>query len=99
MENGEPFSGDREDRFDEERIMFAYDQLEPSAQEASLDICSFFYGWHWDWEEVACIVGNVEIECLEEGALIKRKKEISGEGKLVTKISIHDLLLSVGCNK
>ncbi|GLJ35379.1 hypothetical protein SUGI_0711510 [Cryptomeria japonica] len=99
MENGEPFSGDREDRFDEQRIMFAYDQLEPNAQEAFLDICSFFYGWHWDWEEIARIVGKVEMECLEEGALIKRKKERSEDGRIITKISIHDLLLSVGCKK
>ncbi|KAH9290164.1 hypothetical protein KI387_034281 [Taxus chinensis] len=40
------------------------------AQEAFLDICSFFFGW--EWEEVACIVGEEELESLEEGALLKR---------------------------
>ncbi|KAH9290165.1 hypothetical protein KI387_034282 [Taxus chinensis] len=67
---GEVFSSYKKESFDESRILFAYEELQPSAQEAFLDICSFFFGW--EWEEVACIVGEEELESLEEGALLKR---------------------------
>ncbi|KAH9290086.1 hypothetical protein KI387_034203 [Taxus chinensis] len=86
----QPFSSDKEYSFNEDRIMFAYHELEQSAQEAFLDICSFFSDY-WKWEEVACIVGEEDMKCLEEAALIKRTD--------TSDISIHDLLLQVGRNK
>ncbi|KAH9291655.1 hypothetical protein KI387_043169, partial [Taxus chinensis] len=87
----QPFSSDKEYSFNEDRIMFAYHELEQSAQEAFLDICSFFSYWPgMKWDEVECIVGDEDMKCLEEAALIKRK---------VSEISIHDLLLQVGRNK
>ncbi|KAH9290103.1 hypothetical protein KI387_034220 [Taxus chinensis] len=86
----QPFSSDKEYSFNEDRIMFAYHELERSAQEAFLDICSFF-SRHWKWEDVACIAGEEDMKCLEEAALIKRTD--------TSDISIHDLLLQVGRNK
>ncbi|KAH9289917.1 hypothetical protein KI387_034034 [Taxus chinensis] len=84
----QPFSSDKEYSFNEDRIMFAYHELEQSAQEAFLDICSFFS--YWEWDEVECVVGEDDMKCLEEAALIKRKASM---------VSIHDLLLQVGRNK
>ncbi|KAH9325517.1 hypothetical protein KI387_005695, partial [Taxus chinensis] len=88
LESGEDFSGTKTYSFDESRVLFSYDGLNRNAQEAFLDICSFFY--NWEWEEVAWIVGEEEFECLQEGALLKNK-----DGR----ISIHDLILSAGRNK
>ncbi|KAH9289638.1 hypothetical protein KI387_033755, partial [Taxus chinensis] len=88
LESGEDFSYTKKYSFDESRVLFSYDELKPNAQEAFLDICSFFYDW--EWEEVAWIVGEEEFECLQEGALLKNK-----DGR----ISIHDLILSAGRNK
>ncbi|KAH9311291.1 hypothetical protein KI387_026326, partial [Taxus chinensis] len=93
---------DKEDTFNESRIMFAYNELGLGAQEAFLDICSFFSDWEWD--EVACIVGEEELECLHEGALVKRievEKYCYGYGCMikVRRISIHDLILTAGLNK
>ncbi|GLJ53728.1 hypothetical protein SUGI_1146470 [Cryptomeria japonica] len=98
LEPGDEFGGTKKYNFDESRVLFSYNELEPSAKEAFLDICSIFSSWHWhwqwdsvwDWEEVACIVGEEEMVCLEEGALIKRESD---------KIKIHDLILAAGHNK
>ncbi|KAH9288659.1 hypothetical protein KI387_032776, partial [Taxus chinensis] len=95
LKGGEPFSGDKEYRFDEKKIMFAYQELEVSVQEAFLDICAFFSDW--EWEDASCIVGEDNMKYLEKGALIKRKSEyVDSEKKKASKISIHDLLLQVG---
>ncbi|KAH9289711.1 hypothetical protein KI387_033828, partial [Taxus chinensis] len=88
LKSGEDFSGTKTYSFDESRVLFSYDGLNRNAQEAFLDICSFFY--NWKWEEVAWIVGEEEFECLQEGALLKNKGG---------RISIHDLILSAGRNK
>ncbi|XP_059065062.1 disease resistance protein RUN1 isoform X1 [Cryptomeria japonica] len=96
LSDGRDFSCDKEDGFEESRILFAYHELTPSAQEAFLDICSFFYGW--EWNEVACIVGEEELDCLVEGALVKRKQYYYDES-IVESISIHDLILRAGRNK
>ncbi|KAH9297782.1 hypothetical protein KI387_029464, partial [Taxus chinensis] len=88
LQTGEHFSGTKTYSFDESRVLFSYDGLNRNAQEAFLDICSFFY--NWELEEVAWIVGEEEFECLQEGALLKNK-----DGR----ISIHDLILSAGRNK
>ncbi|KAH9289742.1 hypothetical protein KI387_033859, partial [Taxus chinensis] len=88
LESGEDFSGTKKYSFDESRVLFSYNGLNRNAQEAFLDICSFFYDW--ECEEVAWIVGEEEFECLQEGALLKNK-----DGT----ISIHDLILSAGRNK
>ncbi|KAH9288008.1 hypothetical protein KI387_032125, partial [Taxus chinensis] len=101
LREGEAFSCYKEDRFDESRILFAYHELQPSAQEAFLDICSFFSDWEWD--EVACIVGEEELECLHEGALLKRILEVEEYygcyQRKVWRISIHDLILTAARNK
>ncbi|XP_057842636.2 disease resistance protein RPV1 isoform X2 [Cryptomeria japonica] len=99
LQCGEAFSGYKEESFDDSRILFAYEELQPSAQAAFLDICSFFY--NWEWEEVACIVGEEELESLEEGALLKRIELEEGYDvkRKVNRISIHDLLLAAGRNK
>ncbi|KAH9290167.1 hypothetical protein KI387_034284 [Taxus chinensis] len=99
LQCGEAFSSYKEESFDESRILFAYEELQPSAQEAFLDICSFFFGW--EWEEVACIVGEEELESLEEGALLKRIELDEGYDvkRKVNRISIHDLILAAGRNK
>ncbi|KAH9317914.1 hypothetical protein KI387_019683, partial [Taxus chinensis] len=98
LEHGEPFCGDKDYSFNDKRIMFAYHELVQSAQEAFLDICAFFS--YWEWEEVACIVGEENMKCLEEGALIKRKEEIQVvTKKKANRINIHDILLQVGRNK
>ncbi|KAH9289875.1 hypothetical protein KI387_033992, partial [Taxus chinensis] len=99
LRDGEDFSCDKEDGFDESRILFAYHELRPSAQEAFLDICSFFSDWEWD--EVACIVGQEELDCLQEGALIKRVEVEKGYEfkRKVGRIHIHDLMLSAGRKK
>ncbi|KAH9290547.1 hypothetical protein KI387_034664, partial [Taxus chinensis] len=103
LSEGEAFSGYKEDRFDESRILFAYHELEVNAQEAFLDICSFFSDWEWD--EVACIVGDEELQCLQEGALVKRIEVedyfpgYSRSKREVRRISIHDLILIAGRNK
>ncbi|XP_057828979.2 disease resistance protein RPV1 [Cryptomeria japonica] len=90
LEDGGFFSGSKMYNFDEQRVLFTYDGLNPSAKEAFLDICSYFSSWGWEWEKVERIVGWEEMLCLEEGALIKR------EGK---EIKIHDLILTAGRNK
>ncbi|KAH9290550.1 hypothetical protein KI387_034667, partial [Taxus chinensis] len=88
---------------DESKILFAYHELEVNAQEAFLDICSFFSDWEWD--EVACIVGDEELQCLQEGALVKRIEveeycsDYSLRKREVRRISIHDLILIAGRNK
>ncbi|KAH9290391.1 hypothetical protein KI387_034508, partial [Taxus chinensis] len=102
LRGGEDFSCDREDLFNESRILFAYDELGLSAQEAFLDICCFFSDREWD--EVVCIVGKEELDCLQEGALVKRieveENCIYGRSKRkVWRISIHDLIVTAGRNK
>ncbi|KAH9320951.1 hypothetical protein KI387_015590, partial [Taxus chinensis] len=72
----------------------------PSAQEDFLDICSFFSDWKSD--EVACIVGEEELECLHVGALLKRieaQELYEWSKRNVRSISIHDLILTVAHNK
>ncbi|XP_057835925.2 disease resistance protein RPV1 [Cryptomeria japonica] len=96
LSDGNDFSCDKEDSFEESRILFAYHELAPSAQEAFLDICSFFYDW--EWNEVACIVGEEELDCLLEGALVKRVKDESNPDESYH-LSIHDLILTAGRNK
>ncbi|KAH9290209.1 hypothetical protein KI387_034326, partial [Taxus chinensis] len=88
LEKGEAFSGDAQDTGYESKLLFAYDDLIPAAKDAFLDICIFFYGW--DWEEVACIVGEEELRTLAEGALVKRIAE---------KVNVHDVLVGIGRNK
>ncbi|KAH9289602.1 hypothetical protein KI387_033719 [Taxus chinensis] len=88
LESGVDFCGNKKFIFDESRVLFSYNELKTNAQEAFLDICSFFC--NWEWEEVAWIVGEEEMDCLQDGALLKRK-----DGR----ISIHDLILSAGRNK
>ncbi|XP_059070521.1 disease resistance protein TAO1-like [Cryptomeria japonica] len=88
LEFGDVFSGSENYNFDDSRVLFSYDGLNLSAKEAFLDVCLFFT--YLNWEEVACIVGDEEMECLKEGALIKRENE---------KINIHDLILAAGRNK
>ena len=88
LESGKDFGGSERYSFDEKRVLFSYEGLKSSAQDAFLDICSFFYDWKW--ETVACIVGEEEMECLLEGALIRRAYK---------KIKIHDLILAAGRNK
>ncbi|GLJ35368.1 hypothetical protein SUGI_0711350 [Cryptomeria japonica] len=102
ISDGNDFSCDKEDVFEDSRILFAYHELTPSAQEAFLDIFSFFYDW--EWNEVACIVGEEELDCLLEGALVKRMEVESGfdyyeNRTIVERISIHDLILTAGRNK
>ncbi|XP_059070146.1 uncharacterized protein LOC131027791 [Cryptomeria japonica] len=92
IEDGGFFSGSQMYNFDEQRVLFTYDRLNPSAKEAFLDICSYFssWVWVWEWEKVEQIVGWEEMQCLEGGALIKREGE---------EIKIHDLILTAGRNK
>ncbi|GLJ36038.1 hypothetical protein SUGI_0723060 [Cryptomeria japonica] len=97
LRDGEDFSCDKEDSFEDSRILFAYNELTLSAQEAFLDICSFFYDW--EWNEVACIVGEEELDCLLEGALVKKLRFEAYDGKTRERISIHDLILTAGRNK
>ncbi|KAH9290818.1 hypothetical protein KI387_034935, partial [Taxus chinensis] len=92
---------DKEYSFDENRILFSYNDLEESAKEAFLDICSFFYDWKWF--DVACIVGEEELKCLEGGGLVKRMQvkifhstyDITMQEEVV---SVHDLILAAGRN-
>ncbi|GLJ37097.1 hypothetical protein SUGI_0751850 [Cryptomeria japonica] len=95
LNNENDFSCDKEDVFEESRILFAYHELTPSAQEAFLDICSFFYNWKWN--EVAWIVGEEAMDCLLEGALVKRIKAESHYDE--SYLSIHDLILRSGRKK
>ncbi|GLJ51126.1 hypothetical protein SUGI_1088340 [Cryptomeria japonica] len=92
LQSGEDFGGSEKYSFDEQRVLFSYDGLKSSAKEAFLDLCSFFYGpvWKWEWDDMACILGDEEMECLQEGALIKREDK---------RIKIHDLILAAGRNK
>ncbi|KAH9316654.1 hypothetical protein KI387_025281, partial [Taxus chinensis] len=100
LREGESFICYKEDRFDESRILFAYHELQPSALKAFLDICSFFSNWEWD--KVACIVGEEELECLHEGALLKRievQELYEWSERKVWRISIHNLILTAARNK
>lgn len=97
LRDGEDFSCEKEDCFEESRILFAYYELTTSAQEAFLDICSFFYDW--EWNEVSYIVGEEELDCLLEGALVKKLLVEAYDGTTTEMISIHDLILTAGRNK
>ncbi|GLJ35163.1 hypothetical protein SUGI_0707800 [Cryptomeria japonica] len=88
LQSGDDFSGNENYKLDDSKLLFSYERLNPSAKEAFLDICSFFSGW--SWKNVAWTVGEEEIECLQDGALIKRE-----DGR----IRIHDLILAAGRNK
>lgn len=55
---------------DEKLMLLAYEGLTESAQDAFLDICWLFDGW--EWETVASIVGEVELETLSHIHLVTR---------------------------
>eukprot|EP01018_Ginkgo_biloba_P025701 Gb_31092 [translate_table: standard] len=51
-------------------LAFSFQDPKKAAKDAFLDVSSFFYGC--DWDEVVSIVGEEELEILEERALVKR---------------------------
>jgi hypothetical protein len=72
-----------------ESYLFAYNYLPEVLKDPFLDICSFFKGW--DWDTVADIVGEFELDMLESRALVTR-----GTNGVV---SVHDVILSMGLQK
>ena len=72
-----------------EPYFFAYEKLPTECKEPFLDICSFFEGW--DWDIVANIMGNSELEMLARRALVT--KHTNGV------VSVHDVILALGRRK
>jgi hypothetical protein len=72
-----------------ESYLFAYNYLPEVLKDPFLDICSFFKGW--DWDTVADIVGETELNMLKSRALVTRG--INGA------VVVHDVILSIGLQK
>ena len=74
---------------DIESYLFAYDHLPTLLKDPFLDICSFFKGWNWD--TVADIVGEAELDMLKSRALVTN--DTTGA------VIVHDVILSIGHQK
>jgi hypothetical protein len=72
-----------------ESYLFAYKYLPEILKDPFLDICSFFKGW--DWDTVADIVGEIELDMLESRALVTRG--------IYGVVVVHDVILSIGLQK
>ncbi|KAH9307780.1 hypothetical protein KI387_035691, partial [Taxus chinensis] len=60
-----------ENNLSEFLVDFVYTGLQPSTQEAFLDICFFYTNHNWSRHTVECIMGAENVTFLEEVALIK----------------------------
>lgn len=69
------------------RYAFAHDLLDEKLKDPFFDICSYFEGWHW--EELSNIVGDFELNSLEDRALVT-KDEKSMTAK------VHIVILAIG---
>jgi hypothetical protein len=70
---------------DIEHYVFAYDRLPERCKEPLLDICIFFKGMDWDY--VADIVGESELDMLEKRALVSKDKNMD--------LRVHDVILKI----
>lgn len=52
------------------RYAFAHEHLDEKLKDPFFDICSYFEGWNW--EELKNIVGDFELDSLEDRALVTR---------------------------
>lgn len=66
---------------------FDHDHLNEKLKDPFFDICSYFEGWHW--EELSNIVGDFELNMLEDRALVtKDKKSMTAK--------VHIVILAIG---
>lgn len=72
-----------------DRYVFAFDNLPEICKDPFLDICFYFSGW--DWDTVADIVGQSELDMLDKRALVTRDTNRT--------VRIHDIILTIGLNK
>ncbi|XP_057827988.2 disease resistance protein RPV1-like [Cryptomeria japonica] len=73
----------------EQKLLFVYHKLkdfDEDAQEAFLDICSYFHDWAW--QAVSDIVGKTKLETLSNRMLINRRESNT--------VIVHDILLLMG---
>ncbi|GLJ41385.1 hypothetical protein SUGI_0856690 [Cryptomeria japonica] len=76
----------KEENLSKRLVTSVYNDLEPSTQEAFLDVCCFFFSW--SRHHVECIVGAEQVTHLEEAALFKT----SDTGNVV----VHDIIRAKG---
>lgn len=72
-----------------EEYFFAYDSLPDECKDPFLDVCFFFKGW--DWDTVADIVGEDQLDILEKRALVTKGIDSAA--------SVHDVILTIGYQK
>ncbi|KAH9309427.1 hypothetical protein KI387_037338, partial [Taxus chinensis] len=71
-----------------QRLWFVYSKMtDKEAQEAFLDICTYFNGWPWDI--VSHIVGRKKLDLLRERMLVTRNNSDD-------KVIVHDILRLMG---
>ncbi|KAH9321160.1 hypothetical protein KI387_015799, partial [Taxus chinensis] len=71
-----------------EKLWFLYRKMtEKEAQEAFLDICTYYYGWSWDI--VGHIVGKNKLQLLEKRMLVTKSDT---DDRLI----VHDILRMMG---
>lgn len=69
------------------RYAFAHEHLDEELKDLFFDICSYFEGWNW--EELSNIVGDIQLERLEDRALVT--KDVNS---LTAKV--HNVILAIG---
>eukprot|EP01018_Ginkgo_biloba_P001068 Gb_13430 [translate_table: standard] len=89
-EKGSELSVEKEDSLEADGLNFAFEELPEWLKDPFHDICSFFTSW--DWDEVACIVGENELYSLKKRALL-RKEESNN------RVNVHDIILRLGLNQ
>lgn len=74
---------------DVEHYVFHYESLPEMCKDPFLDICAFFKGW--DWNTVSDIVGDSELDMLENRALVTKDTNMT--------LTLHDVILAIGNQK
>lgn len=69
------------------RYAFAHEHLDEELKDPFFDICSYFEGWNW--EELSNIVGDVQLERLEDRALVT--KDVNS-----MTAKVHNVILAIG---
>eukprot|EP01018_Ginkgo_biloba_P024194 Gb_34084 [translate_table: standard] len=88
QKTGKPFSVKKENNLEANGFIFAFEDLPESSMDTFHDICSFFT--HWDWDKVAGIVGEEQLNTLKNRALLRKEK---------SRVLVHDVILRIGRNQ